>query len=307
MATYVTQEDLLIHREGLMKLINDGMVKIPATSQKISAKTINSRQAYEQVRTHGGLGLFQNMDEVEGVTYDRATTLHTKTYYPVVRTLGVKWSKQSKQKDLYGFVKAMGPMLAESAQATRNLLACNVLTLGFSGGGVTSPDGKAMFASDHPLQSGGTQSNLGTLALSGSSLEDAIQQVLAQVGERGIPRYNGGGLNLFYGPPNGGIATRAVKSEGLQGTTDNDTNAFINGMIKDLVMDPLIGFGQSGLSDAWFLLPADQDRNPIFRLAVQDIETQSDYDINYMEASFVSDFEELWDTMGYLNTYGTNP
>jgi len=307
MATNVTQEQILLYREGLLKVIQDGIKDTPNTAARISSKVIGSRQVYEEIVTQSGLGFFQNMDEVEGVTFDSTVPRFTKRYTPIVRTLGVKWSKQSKQKDLYGFVKSFGKQLADAAVATRNLLACNTLTLGFSGGGVLSPDGVAVFASNHPLMTGATQSNLGTLALSGSSLEDAIQQVLGQVGDRGIPAYFPGGFNLVVGPPNAGIARRAARSEGLQGTADNDTGEFNTDMIKSIIVDQMIGFGQSGLTDAWFLVPADDDRNPIFCLRVQDVETAADTDIVYQEAMFVSDFEEVWDVFGYRGMFGTNP
>ena len=304
MATYVTQEMLLIHREGLMKLINDGVEGAPSTWKLITPRVISSRQAYEQVQTHAGLGFFEPMDEVGGVTYDAAIPRYSKTYTPIVRTLGVKFSKQSRQKDLYGFIKAMGPMLAEAAVVTMNLMAANLINLGF-GGGTTCPDGQAQFSAAHPLTTLSTYSNLGTSPLSGQALEDALQSVLAQVGDRGIPKYYPAGFKLVVGPLQSAIATRAVRSQGLQGTTDNDTNEFVSGLIKNVVVEQMIGFNQPSLIDAWALLPADEKNNPFFYIQVQGIETDVDKSIDFQEIKYVSDFEGTFDTWGWRGTFGS--
>jgi hypothetical protein len=287
-----------------MALINDGVEQIPSTWKDITSKVIDSKQIFEVALTHSGLGLFQNMNEVDGVTFDAAISRYTKSYWPIIRTLGVKYSKQSRQKDLYGFVKSMAPMLAEAAAATMNLLVCNVLNGGFSGGSITSPDGQPLFSAAHPLLNGSTYSNLGTSALGGLALEDAIQNVNGVLGDRGIPKYFRGGFNLVVGPFNEGIAHRSVKSEGLQGTFDNDTNSWIGGSIKKIVVDPMIGFGQTSMQHSWFLLPAEQDKNPIFWMQVQGLQVDNDKDIRYGEIMFVADFEGLADCMGWRGTYG---
>ena len=187
-------------------------------------------------------------------------------------------------------------------------MTCNVLNNGFSGGTITSPDGQPLFSASHPLvnTSGGasTQSNLGTSALSGLALEDAIQNTNAVLGDRGVPKYMTGGYNLVVGPLNEGIATRAVKSVGLQGTFDNDTNTFVNGSIKKIVVDQMVGFGQTTLQHSYFLVPANQDKNPIFWMQVQGLQVDTDKDIRYGEVMFVADFEGLADVMGWRGTYG---
>ncbi len=295
----------LIHREGLLKLINDGIDKIPATWKELVPNVIKSKQSFEEIQTHAGLGFFQTMDEAEGVSYDAVVPRYTKRYTPVIRTLGIKHSRQSAQKDLYGFVKSQAPMLAESAVATMNLLAANIYNLGF-GGGTTSPDGVALFSTAHPLANGlPNESNLITQALSGLSLENALQIAMSHKGERGIPKYYRGGFKLAVGPGLAGIATRAVESVGLQGTSDNDTNAFVKGMVKGVIVDQLIGFGQPVLSQNWFLLPADAKDNQAFCLEAQGVSTDTDYDMDYQVTKFAASFEVVFDVLGWRGFVGS--
>lgn len=302
---YMTNTMPLIHREGLLKLINDGIEKIPPTWKEIVPNVIKTKQAFEEIQTHAGLGFFQAMDEAEGVTYDAVQPRYTKRYVPIIRTLGVKHTRQSLQKDLYGFVKAQAPLLAESAVATMNLLAANIYNLGF-GGGTTSPDGQPLFSAAHPLANGyPSESNLINQALSGTSLENALQIAMSHKGDRGIPKYYRGGFKLLVGPGLAGVATRAVESMGLQGTSDNDTNAFIKGMVKGVVVDQLVGFGQPVLSQNWFLLPADAKDNGAFCLEVQGLQTDTDYDMDYQVTKFAASFEVVFDVFGWRGMVGS--
>ena len=296
----------LIHREGLLKLINDGIEQVPQTYRKIVPNTITSKQAYEQIQTWSGFGFFQPMTEAQGVTYDSVIPGYTKTYTPVIRTLGVKHTRQSLQKDLYGFVKSMAPLLAKSAVATKNLLAANILNLGFSAATMASPDGAALFSASHPIkQNGTTQSNLGADALSGLALEAAIQSVYAQKGDRGIPKYFTGGLKLVVGPALYGLATRAVESSGLQGTSDNDTNKFVSGAIREIVMEQFIGFGSTTMDYYWFLLPADSSENPLIEIEVQGLKTDTDYDMDFQATKFAASFECVFDNLGWRGLYAS--
>jgi hypothetical protein len=303
---YTTRSAPLVHREGLLKLINDGIENVPATWKDIAPNTIKSKQAYEELLTHSGLGFFQNMDEAEGVTYDQVQTAYTKRYTPIIRTLGVKHTRQSRQKDLYGFVKAQAPMLSEAAVATLNLLSCNVLNLGF-GGGTTSPDGQALFSTAHPLPGvGTTDSNLLTQALSGLALENALQVAMSHKGDRGIPKYYRGGFHLVVGPSLAGIANRAVNSVQLQGTSDNDTNSFVRGMIKKApIVDQLVGFELPSMANNWYLLPAAPKDNPIFYMEVQPMMVDTDFDVDFLVTKYVASFECLFDVMNWRGTVGS--
>jgi hypothetical protein len=117
---------------------------------------------------------------------------------------------------------------------------------------VTYGDGKALCVTDHPLVSGGTNSNRPTVAadLNETSLEAAVIQISQWTDERGLlisakPR------KLVVPPQLMFTATRLLETEGRVGTADNDLNAIRNNgsipggyTVNHYLTD----------TDAWFLL-----------------------------------------------------
>ena len=104
-----------------------------------------------------------------------------------------------------------------------------MLNNAFSGSGVTYGDGKTLCATDHPLVSGGTNSNTPSVAadLNETSLEAAVIQIAGWTDERGLliaakPR------KLIVPPALQFVATRLLDTEGRVGTADNDLNALRN-------------------------------------------------------------------------------
>ena len=112
---------------------------------------------------------------------------------------------------------------------TKQVKSAAVLNKGFTGtGNPTYGDGKVLFATDHPLVSGGTNSNRFTTGsdLNETSLEDAVIQIAAWTDERGLliaakPR------KLIIPPALQFVATRILESQQRVGTADNDINAIM--------------------------------------------------------------------------------
>ena len=95
--------------------------------------------------------------------------------------------------------------------------------------GTTYGDGKALCATDHPLVSGGSNSNTPAVAadLNETSLEASVIQIAGWTDERGLliasqPR------KLIIPPALQFVATRLLETEGRVGTADNDLNALRN-------------------------------------------------------------------------------
>jgi phage major head subunit gpT-like protein len=133
---------------------------------------------------------------------------------------------------------------------TKQVKAANVLNNGFAAG-YTGGDGKTLFATDHPLVSGGVNSNTPATAadLNETSLENAVIQIAAWTDERGLliaakPR------KLVVPPALQFVATRLLETELRVGTADNDINAIKNnGSIAE-------GYTVNNFltdSNAWFL------------------------------------------------------
>jgi hypothetical protein len=95
---------------------------------------------------------------------------------------------------------------------------------------------------------GGTHDNLLTSALDEAALNSAIELLLTQRSDRGVPLHIGasGGLVLVVDPKNAKTAHELVRSQ-LSGA-DMASN-FVNGLISDIVVYPL-----TTDNDDWFLI-----------------------------------------------------
>lgn len=304
---YITAQQQDLHRVGLNKLVNEGIKDAESTWKRITSNVVTSKQAFEIFATHGGLGLFGTRREGQAAAYDTPAGGTRMKLYPVERAMAIKWTKKSKQKDLYGFVSSMAPLVADSAVMTMNLIVANVFNMGFPNGGQLAPDGVSLFNTAHKLKTGGTQSNLGTMLMSSDALQYEIAELNAQVGPRGIPLQGKGGVNVWCGRRLAPTVHRAARSLQVSGSNDNDTNSWVNGLVKDIVEEDFIGFGQQGLDDAYGIVRADKNKNPVFYMQVQGVETDTEKSALRGETIYVSDFEGAAGVFSYLGIRGTNP
>ena len=306
---YVTPMQIELHREGLLMVINNGVKNAPSTySDYTGGKVINSKQAYEEAVRHAGLGTFVQRDEAGLIEYDSPVMQGKVRWYPVLRSLGIKYSHQSKHRDLYGFVESQGKMLANSAVITMNLMGANYFfALAFPGGSSLTPDGVTIFNSAHPQTGTLTQSNFGTNPVSYLALEDGIQKIRGQVGDRGLPRYIQGGWNLMCTYANEGACQRAVYSSQISGSNANDTSKFVNTNIKKVTADPFVGVNDSTLLSCWTLIPSDKEENPFAYLSAEGVRTTSWYDGETDTLKFAAHMEGVMLSTGYLGTFGSHP
>jgi hypothetical protein len=111
---------------------------------------------------------------------------------------------------------------------TKQVRAASVLNNGFDSG-FAGGDGQPLFSANHPLVSGGTNSNVASTPadLNETSLEAAVIQIAAWTDERGLliaakPR------KLIVPPALQFVSTRLLETELRVGTNDNDINAIKN-------------------------------------------------------------------------------
>jgi hypothetical protein len=114
--------------------------------------------------------------------------------------------------------------MAYTKQVKAAAVLNNGFTAGFNGG-----DGVPLFSTQHPLVSGGVNSNRPATAadLNETSLEAAVIQIAAWTDERGLliaakPK------KLIVPPALQFVATRLLETELRVGTADNDINAIKN-------------------------------------------------------------------------------
>lgn len=194
-----------------------------------------SERSFEEETKLSGFGNAPVKGEGSAIAYDNAQEAWTARYNHETIALGFSLTEEAVEDNLYDTLSARyTKALARSMANTKQVKAANVLNNGFSGG-PTGGDGKTLFATDHPLVSGGTNSNTQAVAadLNETSLENAVIQIAAWTDERGLliaakPR------KLIIPPSLQFVATRLLETELRVATADNDLNAIkTNGAIPE--------------------------------------------------------------------------
>jgi hypothetical protein len=123
-----------------------------------------SGRSIEQFGEITGLGLFSQVTEGAPVRYDQPMQGFHSTFAHLRFGLGFMSSQDLVEDDKIALIKKMGIELGRSCKESVEIDAASHFNNGFSGS-YLGPDGKSLFASDHPLiKAGGTQSNLLSVA-----------------------------------------------------------------------------------------------------------------------------------------------
>ena len=189
-------------------------------------ETETSERSFEEETKLSGFGTAPVKGEGAAIAYDNAQEAWTARYNHETIALGFSITEEAIEDNLYDSLSARyTKALARSMANTKQVKAANILNNGFSAS-FPGGDGKALFATDHPLVSGGANSNEPTTPadLNEVSLEAAIIQIAAWTDERGLliaakPR------KLIVPPALMFVATRLLETELRTATADNDTNA----------------------------------------------------------------------------------
>ena len=210
-----------------------------------------SERSFEEETKLSGFGTAPVKEEGSSISYDNAQEAWTSRYTHETIALGFSITEEAVEDNLYDSLSSRyTKALARAMAYTKQTKAASVLNNGFSSS-YTGGDGKELFATDHPLVSGGTNSNEPSTAadLNETSLEAAVIQIAGWTDERGLliaakPR------KLIIPPALMFVATRLLDTEGRVGTADNDLNALrSNGAIPE-------GYTVNHFltdDDAWFL------------------------------------------------------
>jgi hypothetical protein len=213
-------------------------------------ETESSDRSFEEETKLSGFGSAPVKAEGAAIVYDNAQEAWTARYVHETIAMGFSITQEAVEDNLYDSLSARyTKALARAMAYTKQVKAANVLNQGFSG--VTYGDGKTLFATDHPLVNGATNSNRPTTGvdLNETSLEAAVIQIAGWTDERGL-LIAAKPVKLIIPPSLQFIATRLLKTELRVGTADNDVNALkTNGAIPG-------GYAVNHFltdTDAWFL------------------------------------------------------
>jgi hypothetical protein len=215
-------------------------------------ETETSERSFEEETKLSGFSAAPVKPEGNAISYDNAQEAWTARYNHETIALGFSITEEAVEDNLYDSLSSRyTKSLARAMSYTKQVKGAAILNQGFSGG-PTYGDGKVLFATDHPLVSGGTNSNTFTTQadLNETSLEAAVIQIAGWTDERGLliaakPR------KLIVPPSLMFVATRILETELRVGTNNNDINALKNnGSIPE-------GYRVNHFltdTNAWFLL-----------------------------------------------------
>jgi hypothetical protein len=192
-------------------------------------ETEASERSFEEETKLSGFSAAPVKNEGSSIAYDNGQEAWTARYTHETIALGFSLTEEAVEDNLYDSLSARyTKALARAMAYTKQVKAANVLNNGFTAG-YTGGDGKTLFATDHPLVSGGTNSNTpATQAdLNETSLENAVIQIAAWTDERGL-LIAAKPTKLIVPPSLQFVATRLLETELRVGTADNDINAIKN-------------------------------------------------------------------------------
>jgi hypothetical protein len=198
-------------------------------------ETETSERSFEEETKLSGFSAAPVKNEGSAIAYDNAQEAWTARYNHETIAMGFSITEEAVEDNLYDSLSSRyTKALARAMAYTKQVKAAYVLNQGFNAS-VTYGDGVSLFSTQHPLISGGVNSNRPATAadLNETSLENAVIQIAAWTDERGLliaakPK------KLVVPPALQFVATRLLETELRVGTADNDINAIKNnGSIPD--------------------------------------------------------------------------
>jgi phage major head subunit gpT-like protein len=189
----------------------------------------SSERSFEEETKLSGFGAAPVKSEGAAMRYDDAQEAWTARYTHETIAMGFSITQEAIEDNLYDSLSARyTKALARAMAYTKQVKGASVLNNGFAAG-VTYGDGKSLFATDHPLVGGGTNSNRPSsgVDLNETSLEAAIVQIQQWKDERGLliaakPK------KLVIPPALQFVAERLMKTQLRVSTSDNDINAIVS-------------------------------------------------------------------------------
>ncbi|MBU0959737.1 MAG: Mu-like prophage major head subunit gpT family protein [Nanoarchaeota archaeon] len=287
----ITQNYSYLIASGLRKVIFNKYNSYPEQYSQIFNVHTSSKNFEEDAMTTG-LGLFPVKEEGAAVAYDDPVQGWKKRYTHVEYGLAFRVSEVMQEDDLYSIMAKMGKALGKGAAESVEIVCADIFNNGFSTATANlGPDGKSLFATDHPLyKAGGTEQNrLTTDAdLSVTSLRQAINDV-ADMRDHANLRQNTKPVKLLTHPNEEFAAIELLKSTLRHDTAENATNAFKKWGLTPIVNNFLTA------SKAWFLIADkdDHDLNFFWRRKFK-VKTGEDFDTGDLKTKGTMRFVTSW-------------
>ena len=192
-------------------------------------ETESSDRSFEEETKLSGFSAAPVKGEGSAIEYDNAQEAWTARYTHETVAMGFSLTEEAIEDNLYDSLSSRyTKALARAMAYTKQVKGASILNNAFAAG-TTYGAGKSLCATDHPLVSGGTNSNRPAVAadLNETSLEAAVIQIAGWTDERGL-LIAAKPSKLVIPPSLQFVATRLLDTELRVSTADNDINAIRN-------------------------------------------------------------------------------
>ena len=275
---------------------------IPSQYDKIFTKH-DSKMALERTAEMRFLGLAQLKTEGGQTAFDNSAG--ERYIYNQEHTeigLGYAITRKAIDDNLYKTQFAPSNLgLIESFQQTKEIYGANILNTATTYNASIGGDGKALVASDHPID-GGVVSNYNTVELNESTLLNAMIAIRTNFKDQAGLKVFARGRKLIVPAALEPVAIRLTKTELRPGTADNDVNAIMmtagglpeGYMVNDFLTD----------ANNWFLLTNIDGLS-----YMQRIKFETDMQVDFVTDNLLVKAYERY-SFGYYNwraIYGSLP
>lgn len=249
-----------------------------------------------------GSGLFPSIGETQTVPLSTPHVTNKQTTLIQTFAQGIDISKQLFDDNMHGVWAEDVKDFAIKAKDTMDYTAFGLFRNGFTT--ALTADGNAIF-STHTLIGGGTQVNNSTSALTPTSLNTAIVNLMEQKDQSGVVR--GSAPKVLLVPPALWKHAREITDSALIADSgNNNVNVYRSALGITVWTSHWLGTVAGGSDTAWFLLAA---RHGFTRLIRQGLETALTdwrysnnltyrYQANFREAYFCADYAGSFGSTG---------
>jgi phage major head subunit gpT-like protein len=228
--------------------------QIPSQYDKIFTK-LESRMALERTAEMRYLGLAQLKTEGGQTSFDNgAGERYVYNQEHTEIALGYAITRKAIDDNLYkSQFKPSNLGLMESFQQTKEIYGANVINTSTTYNASIGGDGKALVATDHPIDGGTVANRPGTdIELNEASLLSGMISIRTNFRDQAGLKVFARARKLLIPPQLEPIAIRLTKSELRPGTADNDVNSIMStsgGLPEGYITNDYLTS-----STAWFLM-----------------------------------------------------
>jgi phage major head subunit gpT-like protein len=275
---------------------------IPSQYDKIFTKH-ESKMALERTAEMRFLGLAQLKTEGGQTAFDNSAGeryVYNQEHTEIA--LGYAITRKAIDDNLYKTQFMPSNLgLIESFQQTKEIYGANILNTATTYNGAIGGDGKALVASDHPID-GTTVSNYATVELNESTLLNAMIAVRTNFKDQAGLKVFARARKLIVPTALEPVAIRLTKTELRPGTSDNDVNAIMmtsGGLPESYMVSDFLTS-----TSAWFLLTNIDGLSYMER-----VKFESDMQVDFVTDNLLVKGYERY-SFGYYNwrsIYGSFP